>query len=307
MVEEIQNLFNKNKVDTSRHLTDGMAAFNTTSVNTYNCSDFIEVEPNTRYRKTGSLNSRVQAYFDKDKNFIEPASLVSIGAVFTTPNNCKYLVFNVYVPNAPYDDVRLEKLDASSYEPYGYEIPIKINDTTTNIYLKEPLRKIGNYVDTLDYKNGKVIRKIASDFIDTVEFTSGDVNTYKKFLSNLKHKPYVISSGASYLGYAISNKFKQATVTYSLMGNYPSIIQTYITTGGVNRCVYTFSDNSVNTIAEAQPLIADGFEVCYVLADTIEEQIDFPIILTRDVETNLEVDTETRPTKLEVSYWEEIK
>ena len=47
--------------------------------------------------------------------------------------------------------------------------------------------------------------------------------------------------------------------------------------------------------------------IYYVLATPTEETVEMPMILTRDVETKLEVDTETRPTKLEVSYWEEIK
>ena len=306
MIEEVPNLFDKNKVDTTKHLTDMMSAFNTASVNTYNCSDFIEVEPNTRYRKTGSLNSRVQAYFDENKNFIEPASLVSIGAIFTTPSNCKYLVFNLYVPNAPYDDVRLERVDATDYEPYGYKMPIKINDTTKNIYLKEPLRKIGKYVDVLDYKNKRVVRRIASEFLTEVQHVSGDASTYKKFLTDIKYKPLLTGASVEAKGYAISNKFKQSNVMYKEMGNYANIIQTYITTGGVNRCVYTFGDSSVKTTAEAQPLIADGFEICYVMADTIEETIEVPEISTLDGTTTFEIVTQLEPSGLSVKYWKQI-
>ena len=39
---------------------------------------------------------------------------------------------------------------ATIYEPYREE--------TTNIYLDEPLRKVGDYVDYIDYSNGKVVR-----------------------------------------------------------------------------------------------------------------------------------------------------
>ena len=44
---------------------------------------------------------------------------------------------------------------------YGkYKIPVKVNNTVTKIYLDEPLRKIGDYADYIDFKNQKVIRKV---------------------------------------------------------------------------------------------------------------------------------------------------
>lgn len=58
--------------------------------------------------------------------------------------------------------ISLENTD--EYEPYGYKIPIKVSGNgktvTTNIYLDEPLRKIGNYADCIDFENSKIIRKI---------------------------------------------------------------------------------------------------------------------------------------------------
>lgn len=45
-----------------------------------------------------------------------------------------------------------------------YEIPITVSDgtntTTTNIYLTQPLRKVGNYADYIDYENQKVYRNV---------------------------------------------------------------------------------------------------------------------------------------------------
>ena len=39
----------------------------------------------------------------------------------------------------------------TSYEPYGYKIPVVCGGTTTNIYLDEPLAKSGNNADYIDY------------------------------------------------------------------------------------------------------------------------------------------------------------
>lgn len=49
----------------------------------------------------------------------------------------------------------------TGYEPYGkYKIPFKVNDTVTNIYLDEPLRKKGEYADYIDFENQKIVRNI---------------------------------------------------------------------------------------------------------------------------------------------------
>ena len=43
--------------------------------------------------------------------------------------------------------------EATDYEPY-------VEPITTNIYLDEPLRKIGDYADYINFENGKVVRNI---------------------------------------------------------------------------------------------------------------------------------------------------
>lgn len=44
---------------------------------------------------------------------------------------------------------------ASAYEPYGYRIPVTLNDLTVIIYLSEPLGKTGNNADYLDFTTQK--------------------------------------------------------------------------------------------------------------------------------------------------------
>lgn len=55
---------------------------------------------------------------------------------------------------------------ATSHEPYGYKIPVNVNNSITNIYLDEPLRKIGEYSDYIDFANGKIVRKIKEIILD---------------------------------------------------------------------------------------------------------------------------------------------
>lgn len=49
----------------------------------------------------------------------------------------------------------------SSDTNYGkYKIPVSDGTNTTNMYLNEPLRKVGNYADYIDYKEQKVYRNV---------------------------------------------------------------------------------------------------------------------------------------------------
>lgn len=62
-------------------------------------------------------------------------------------------------------DVQLEfGTKATDYEPYGYKIPVKASnddeEITTNIYLNEPLRKVGDYADYIDFKKQKVFKNV---------------------------------------------------------------------------------------------------------------------------------------------------
>jgi len=112
---------------------------------------------------------RLQIYFKDDAgNYRYPG----IGNSFTLTFNATYM--GIYVQKSTTDDPTLiDKIKVSNvmvnegstalpYEPYyeGYKIPVKINDTETNIYLDEPLRKIGEYVDYIDFEKQKVVRNV---------------------------------------------------------------------------------------------------------------------------------------------------
>lgn len=66
-----------------------------------------------------------------------------------------------------YDIMFSEDSVATDYEPYGkYKIPVSVDGNITNIFLDEPLRKVGNYADYIDFTTGKVVRQIKSTVID---------------------------------------------------------------------------------------------------------------------------------------------
>lgn len=184
-----------------------------------------------------------------------------------------------------------------SYEPYHEPI-------TTNIYLNEPLRAIGEYKDYVDFESGKIVRNIFKEFLDAVEYVSTNPRTYKVFLSNISKKPLINGSGnlGDRIGYAISNKFQKSNVNYDLMGGYQNLIQSYITTAGVNRVAYTFDDSSITTIEQAQEKIGDGFDVYYVLAEPSEETIELPELIVSNNTSVISVDTTVPCSSIEAKY-----
>lgn len=54
---------------------------------------------------------------------------------------------------------------ALPYEPYGYKVPVTINDVTTNLYLPEPIKMVGDEAEYIDYAEQKMHR-IGADDVD---------------------------------------------------------------------------------------------------------------------------------------------
>ena len=150
--------------------------------------------------------------------------------------------------NEPIKPMLEEGSTATSYEPYGYKIPITVSngtDTkTTNIYLKEPLRKIREYADYLDLTNKKVVRYVKEDVFtgtETInldgnnrfqyrfEKTSGDglCNYYKNTNDKSNGIVYLIYTYAAYFSdtrYNTVEEFKNMLATQYNLGNPVKIV-----------------------------------------------------------------------------------
>ena len=150
--------------------------------------------------------------------------------------------------NKPIKPMLEEGSTATSYEPYGYKIPITVSngtDTkTTNIYLKEPLRKIREYADYLDLTNKKVVRYVKEDVFtgtETInldgnnrfqyrfEKTSGDglCNYYKNTNDKSNGSVYLIYTYAAYFSdtrYNTVEEFKNMLATQYNLGNPVKIV-----------------------------------------------------------------------------------
>lgn len=186
---------------------------------------------------------------------------------------------------------------ATEYEPYQkYKIPVKVSglgkEETVDIYLDEPLRKVGDYEDEIDFEKRQVIRRIYHERITKIT-TQGDTNRY---LTTIQKRPYVKEGVA----HCLSTKFKPGNVRYAQIMQTMNIIKTYRTGAGANSVVYSLKSS---TLADAQAEIGDGFEVCYVLYTPITENIELPPIPQFNGTTTYEVQTDTPPSGIEVCYY----
>ena len=175
---------------------------------------------------------------------------------------------------------------ATDYVPYKKE--------TTNIYLDEPLRKIGDKSDYIDLKNGNVVRNIKNILLST------SLNKFY-FSSNWDNDNYTTF-------YFLPEGFKKDT----FMSNYFKKITGY--GSNINEEGYSSSTNNdylyfkilksrasdnatLNTWLDGKKVNISG-----VLEEPINENISLPSILTDESTRTIEIGTSIKPSKTQIEY-----
>ena len=149
-------------------LNNGLTSPHTESSTYKGCYWLIKVKPNTTYTFSTDMRSDNATIYSKgamydsleevQKYGTVPVSKQIRGATFTTDSTTQYVLIGKDNHDASaitltWTWAQLE--EGSTATPY-----VKHYDETTNIYLNEPLRKIGDYVDYIDFRNGKVVRNV---------------------------------------------------------------------------------------------------------------------------------------------------
>lgn len=190
-----------------------------------------------------------------------------------------------------------EGTTATDYQPYHEPI-------TTNIYLDEPLRKVGNYADYIDFENGKVVRQVGEVQYDE----NGSYSAY-----------YYNDSRCGF--YAIQRDMKQGVrqdgfcnYLHNRAGNFYNSDTWF----GVNtNAIYLFLKdiyNSADTDAERIQALKDWlanletpFLIYYILATPTETPISLPNIPTFKGTSVISADTTIQPSNAEIKYYSNVK
>lgn len=173
---------------------------------------------------------------------------------------------------------QLEKgSSATEYEPYKGRI-------TEHIYLDEPLRKVGDYADYIDFKNQKVIRNVVER----------KVTAFEKYNDNIWQSN--IGVRITKTGYEMCNILPYASSSTTLGICNKDTVGTWISMGGVTNLEMSLDE--FNTWLETNDMYYYG-----ILEIPIEEKILVPTLLTGDSdETNMSIDTSISPSLVSVNY-----
>ncbi len=266
-----------------------------TSTN-YNATKLeMPIEPNTTYtiNHISANDASSVVFYDADKKYI---SGTRNGVGFTTPSNCKYIRFSVGInvdPNTVQMNYGTEIL---GFEPFGYRIPVRASngkeEVITNIYLHEPLRKINEHIDYIDFEKGIVYRAIQKFYIK--DFVWSKHATY----------PYIYSVYSSLLGGStgvnpISNILD--STSYLPPKSIKDMTKDYcIKMHNTSMSLY-ISDSVHTTAEEMVNYLGNGYFIIIAQTPT-EETIELPNIKTLKGNITIDIDDSIQPSNMEIVY-----
>ena len=299
-----KNLLNVNNVDVfNGYITQKkMVSYNATSSTT--ASIAIKCKPNTTYtisrkiigkRFVVATSTKTPAVGIEMTNEIDNYNASNL--TITSGANDNYLY--VWFYNKQYDteytysqllnEIQIEEGDTvTDYEPYL--------ETNTNIYLNEPLRKIGNYSDYIDLINKKVVRNIK-----LLELSEND-NLVTTGISGSNYQGFALNS-AQYNALksdleVYSNRFQYATEKKIIINSCSQTNATY----GLRFAVSTdiVPNKSVNELKEY--LKNNKTYIIYTLSASTEDTIEIPSIELAENIKHIFIESNIKPSKIEIGY-----
>lgn len=163
-------------------------------------------------------------------------------------------------------------------------------DEKVDIYLKEPLRKVGTHSDYIDFKNQKIIRNIRELLLTGVGEYWAIWDSYIYYLSDKLTNGFGYNEVlCNYFNYG--NTSYTNTISYGKSNNHLNIkpTQDFI--------------NTYPTIADFKNwLLTHNLQVLGILETPIEEEADFPIISTANKNNTLNIETEITPSQVYIKY-----
>lgn len=195
----------------------------------------------------------------------------NIAKKVTTTATHQYLVIIIQIQNEngaiTIDDLQVEIGQQTSYEPYiGYQ---------KTLYLTEPIRKIGEYQDYIDFRNCCVIRNCAfQKFNSAQDWMLGNSNSVGNIMyyKLSKNRLGVVDGKVN----ALLNNCK--AVSSSVMTPPTYLAPMSVVYGGANNYMYIFVGNEIAmTIAEWKAWLDNNdMHIVYALSSSITEDIELP-------------------------------
>ena len=243
------------------------------------------------------------------KGFLRTVS----GALRLTLDGCvdirsitNYKLYGQSVQNGtPTPDTPIEVESVGEYdETTGkYKIPVTVSDgtrnITTNIYLDEPLRKIGDYSDYIDFDNSKVVRNVGRRQITSnLTITLGTSPT-----SNGLYRCYIVPSNAK----DGTNLDGYANFLPTLKQGWNKWTAEQVHFGQSNNAIYIITNEQYTSKTDFVNYLSNNGSfkpyVYYRLDSSDEQPITLPTIPTFKGTTILSIDTTIQPSNAEIEYY----
>lgn len=219
-------------------------------------------------------------------------------------------------PESPVEVKSVGDLITDTASAYHGKYRIRLKATngtdikTTDIYLAEPLRKVGNAVDYIDFANGRVVRSVKkykfSDYT-AIDYYSNRITPEKwsttvialHFRDKKTTGSYNVSSQNSMCNYFENvgpmNAYTQAKAVHGTYSDHPTMSTVYIDIG---------SENDLYT--PTSPITAwNGWENAYLIAESNTasyENAVLPEICTPGGNITVTAETETEPSDISGEY-----
>lgn len=205
-------------------------------------------------------------------------------------------------PNNPVEVQSVGDLveDTADINNGKYRISIKLTNEnggnkTTNIYLDEPLRKIGDYTDYIDFKEQKVVRNVGT-------LTFNGTEGWFKYNNIWAVNSIDTLTNIEGVNEMFNTHYAPSTILNSTdLYNYT----TYI---GFGNSKYYIRDDNYTENSEFKKFIENQYNdgtpmiVYFPITTQKEENIRIQRLLTYEDYTKIEVLTSIPPSKIEVEY-----
>ena len=191
----------------------------------------------------------------------------------------------------------LEKGDTSTeFEPY-YEPKIY------NIYLDEPLRKIGDYTDYIDFENKKVVRAIGKLDLSSVSWRMPATNDTNAVFCNLVNT--VICDFKSDTEKSLCTHFTWKTKASGYQNALNRGVGLYPYKDGNYKYIYFVTPLEIASSKDGWVRFVEGenMELYYILNEEKEEQIELPKIATNKGTNTTKINTNIEPSNMKVEYY----
>ena len=184
------------------------------------------------------------------------------------------------------------------YEPPGYKIPITLGGVTQTVYLDEPLYRVGDYADEIDFSNQQIIRRVKKLVLDGTEYWSQMSSTTIFWISAPSQKSWnannicIAANGykaiKSIYGAIDTNKLKENEVSCRLGETYIND-QRYTT-------VESFKDYLATRYSSGNPII-----LYYPFRTPTATSITLPTLTPTTGSNTLSIGTTLQPSAVSIT------